>query len=152
MTWWFLPTVHKGLFEDCKTFYQLPSEKNYFYFDVECLKFFSTTKDKSVTEHVITAPYWEILFDLMCDVSDDTIIVVLCQKCEKIFHVIYYATKFLIKNQEKYTTTEKELLVVIFELEFFWEYLIGSEDVIFTDHATLKYIYNKGDSKSRLLW
>jgi len=41
--------------------------------------------------------------------------------------------------------------VVIFTLEKFRSYLIGSKVIVFTDHAALKYLLTKGDSKPRLL-
>jgi len=50
-----------------------------------------------------------------------------------------------------YYTTEKELLAVIFALEKFRSYLIGSKVILFTNHAALKYLLTKGDSKPRLL-
>jgi hypothetical protein len=43
------------------------------------------------------------------------------------------------------------LLAVIFALEKFRSYLIGSKVIIFTDHAALKFLLTKGDSKPRLL-
>ena len=45
--------------------------------------------------------------------------------------------------QLNYSTTEKELLAVIFALDKFYEYLIGSKVLIFTDHAALKYLLPK---------
>jgi hypothetical protein len=51
-----------------------------------------------------------------------------------------------------YTTTEKELLAVVFACEKFRSYLIGSPVVIFSDHAALKYILSKKDYKARLVW
>jgi len=41
--------------------------------------------------------------------------------------------------------------VVIFALENFCSYLIGFKVIVFTDHAALKYLSTKGDSKPRLL-
>ena len=55
------------------------------------------------------------------------------------------------ENQVNYSTTEKELLAVIFALEKFRSYLIGSKVIVFTYHAALKYLLTKGDSKPRLL-
>ena len=50
-----------------------------------------------------------------------------------------------------YTTTEKELLAVVFALDKFRSYLIGSKIVAFTDHATLKYLMAKQDAKPHLI-
>ena len=50
----------------------------------------------------------------MCDVSDFAMGLVLGQKTEKIFKVIYYARKTFNRAQENYSTTEKEMLAMAF--------------------------------------
>jgi hypothetical protein len=50
-----------------------------------------------------------------------------------------------------YTTTEKELLAVVFAYDKFRSYLVGSHVVVFSDHAALKYLLSKKDSKARLV-
>ena len=50
-----------------------------------------------------------------------------------------------------YTTTEKELLAIVFACEKFGSYLVGSPVVVFSDHATLTYLLSKKDSKARLV-
>ncbi|RVX01276.1 Retrovirus-related Pol polyprotein from transposon 297 [Vitis vinifera] len=50
-----------------------------------------------------------------------------------------------------YTTTEKELLAVVFALDKFRAYLVGSSIVVFTDHSALKYLLTKQDAKARLI-
>ena len=51
-----------------------------------------------------------------------------------------------------YATNEKEFLVFTFALEKFRSYLINSKVIIFTDHATLKHLLKKSDSKPRLTY
>ena len=53
--------------------------------------------------------------------------------------------------QRNYTTTEKELLVVIYALDIFRAYLVGSDIFIFTDHSALKYLLTKQNAKARLI-
>ena len=66
-------------------------------------------------------------------------------------HVIYYTSRILNNTQLNYATTEKEILAVIFAFEKFRSYLLGSKVIMYTDHATLKYLMNKKDSKPRLI-
>ncbi|GAU32930.1 hypothetical protein TSUD_152910 [Trifolium subterraneum] len=106
---------------------------------------------KLVTAPIIVAPNWELPFELMCDASDYAVGAVLGQRHAKFFHAIYYASKVLNENQVNYTTTEKELLAIVFALEKFRPYLIGSKVTVFSDHSALKYLLTKGDSKPRLL-
>ena len=50
-----------------------------------------------------------------------------------------------------YTTTEKELLAIVFALDKFRSYLVGSKVIVFTDHAAIKYLLTKQDAKPRLI-
>ena len=65
--------------------------------------------------------------------------------------MVYYASKTLNDAQMNYTTTEKEFLVMVFALDKFRNYLLGTSIVIFTNHSTLKYLLNKKDAKIRLI-
>jgi len=71
---------------------------------------------------------------------------VLTQKDGKLSHVIYYSSKTLDTAQANYTTTEKELLVVVFALDKFRLYILGSKVIVYTDHAALKFLLKKPDS------
>jgi len=73
------------------------------------------------------------------------------QRKDKKPYVIYYASKTLNSAQMNYTTTEKELLAIVFACEKFRSYLVGSPVVVFSDHAALKYLLFKKDSKARLV-
>jgi hypothetical protein len=57
----------------------------------------------------------------------------------------------LSDTQINYTTIEKELLAIVFALEKFKSYLVGAKVTIFIDHAALKYLLVKKDSKPRLI-
>ncbi|GKB11786.1 reverse transcriptase domain-containing protein [Tanacetum coccineum] len=50
------------------------------------------------------------------------------------------------------TTTEKELLAVVYAFEKFRPYLVLSKTIVYTDHSALKYLLAKQDAKPRLLW
>ncbi|RVW62948.1 Retrovirus-related Pol polyprotein from transposon 17.6 [Vitis vinifera] len=83
--------------------------------------------------------------------SDFAIGAVLGQKEDGKPCVIYYASKTLNEAQRNYTTTEKELLAVVFALDKFRAYLVGSFIIVFTDHSALKYLLTKQDAKARLI-
>jgi len=122
-----------------------------FHFDNDCMIAFNYLKEKLISAPIITAPNWNFNFELMCDATDYAVGVVLGQRKEKVFCVIHYASKILNDAQSNYTTTEKELLAIVYVLEKFRSYLIGSKVVVFTDHAAIKYLLNKSDSKPRLI-
>ena len=87
----------------------------------------------------------------MCDASDYAIGAVLGQKRERIFQVIYFASRTLNDAQLNYATTEKELLAIVFAFEKFRPYLIGNKVVFHTDHSAIKYLMTKKDTKPRLI-
>ena len=76
---------------------------------------------------------------------------VLGQMVDKKSYVIYYASKTLNDAQLNYTTIEKELLAIVFALDKFRSYLIGSLVIIYTNHSALKYLLSKSDAKPRLI-
>ena len=48
-------------------------------------------------------------------------------------------------------TTEKELLAVVYALEKFQPYILGSKIIIYTNHAALKYLLSNKEAKPRLI-
>ena len=54
-------------------------------------------------------------------------------------------------TQSNYTTTEKELLAIVYALEKFRAYLIGSKVIVYTDHAIIRYLLTKPELKPRLI-
>ncbi|XP_062109887.1 uncharacterized protein LOC133821759 [Humulus lupulus] len=122
-----------------------------FEFDEKCLLAFNILKESLTTAPIIQPPNWELPFELMCDASDYAVGAVLGQRVGKLPHVIYYASRTLNDAQLNYSTTEKELLAVIYALEKFRSYLIGTKVIIYTDHAALKYLLAKKEAKPRLI-
>nr|GFA11931.1 reverse transcriptase domain-containing protein [Tanacetum cinerariifolium] len=53
--------------------------------------------------------------------------------------------------EANYTTTEKEMLAVVYAFEKFSSYLIMNKSIVYTDHSALKYLFAKKDAKARLL-
>ncbi|KAM2604976.1 hypothetical protein TB2_033831 [Malus domestica] len=76
---------------------------------------------------------------------------VLGQMRDKKPHVIYYASRTLNDAQLNYSTIDKELLAIVFALDKFRSYLLGTKVIIYTDHATLKYLLTKKEAKPRLI-
>jgi hypothetical protein len=57
----------------------------------------------------------------------------------------------LTRPQLNYATMEKELLAVVFAIEKFRSYLVGTKVIVYRDHAALKYLLMKKDAKPRLI-
>nr|GEW14770.1 reverse transcriptase domain-containing protein [Tanacetum cinerariifolium] len=122
-----------------------------FIFSKECVEAFQTLKRKLIEAPILIAPDWDMPFELMCNASDFAIGAVLGQRQEKHFRSIHYASKTMTEAESNYTTTEKEMLAVVYAFEKFWSYLIMNKSIVYTDQSALKYLFAKKESKARLL-
>ncbi|XP_070676336.1 uncharacterized protein [Malus domestica] len=94
-----------------------------FDFNNEFLHAFNSHKNLLTYVPIMMAPDWSLPFELMCDASDYAVGAILGQK----------------------------LLAVVFALEKFRSYLIGSKVIVFSDHAAPKYLLTKKEAKPRLI-
>ena len=100
-----------------------------------------------VSAPVLQPPNCEQPFKIMCDASNFAVGAVLGQRKEGKPYVIYYASKLLDEAQINYTTTEKELLAIVYAFDKFRAYLVGHRVIVYSDHAALKYLLSKKDAK-----
>jgi hypothetical protein len=97
-----------------------------FIFYEECKQAFGVLKKILTSTPVIQPPKWGAPFEIMCDTSDYAVGAILGQCIDKLPHVIYYASQTLNDVKLNYSITEKELLAIIFALDKFRSYLLGS--------------------------
>jgi hypothetical protein len=90
-----------------------------FDFDNQCKEAFAKLKEALVTAPIVQPPDWTLPFELMCDASDFAVGAVLGQRKSNALHVIHYASKTLDDAQVNYTTTEKELLAIVYAFDKF---------------------------------
>nr|GEZ73117.1 reverse transcriptase domain-containing protein [Tanacetum cinerariifolium] len=109
------------------------------------------TTEKLTEALILIALNWDQPFELMCDASDYAVGAVLGQRIKKHFRPIHYASKTMNQAETNYTTTEKEMLAVVYAFEKFRSYLIMNRSIVYTDHSALKYLFAKKDAKARLL-
>ncbi|KAM5555299.1 hypothetical protein ABKV19_023282, partial [Rosa sericea] len=117
----------------------------------KCQEAFDTLKAALTSAPIMMPPDWTLPFEIMCDASDYAVGAVLGQRKEKKPHAIYYASRTLNDAQLNYSTTEKELLAVVFALDKFRSYLLQTKIIVYTDHAALKYLLSKKEAKPRLI-
>ena len=108
-----------------------------FEWNSECQQRFEELKAYLTTAPIVRAPNWQLPFEVMCDASDLAVGEILGQRAEGKPYVVYYAIKTLNEAQRNYTTTEKELLAVVYALDKF--------------RAYLKYLLTKQNAKARLI-
>ena len=120
-------------------------------FDEKCKCAFEEIKDRLIRDPIIATPNWNKVFEILCDANDFSMGSLLGQRANKTFITIYYASKTFNEAQENYSTTEKEMLAMVFTCKKFRSYILGSHVIVHTDHATIKYLMAKKDTKSRLI-
>ncbi|GKA60864.1 reverse transcriptase domain-containing protein [Tanacetum coccineum] len=129
----------------------LLEKETLFIFSKECIEAFETLTMKLTQAPILVALDWDLPIEIMCDASDFSVGAVLGQRKPKHFQPIHYASKTMTEAQAHYTTTEKELLAVVYAFEKFRPYLVLSKSIVYTDHSALKYLLAKQDAKPRLL-
>ncbi|KAI3506429.1 hypothetical protein L1887_28787 [Cichorium endivia] len=122
-----------------------------FIFDEECVKAFNILKNKLVEAPILKPPDWTKPFEIMCDASNYAAGAVLGQRIDRKPVVICYTSKTFSEAQLNYTTTEKELLAVVFTLDKFRSYICGSKVVVYIDHIVARHLLAKKESKPRLI-
>jgi hypothetical protein len=117
----------------------------------ECDKAFDILKEKLSTAPILIFPNWEIEFHVHVDASGISLGAILAQPGEgNMDHPIYFSNRKLSQAERNYTTTEREGLAMIYALQKFRHYLLGSHFKFFTDHSALKYLVNKPVLEGRI--
>ncbi|RDY05727.1 Retrovirus-related Pol polyprotein from transposon 17.6, partial [Mucuna pruriens] len=121
--------------------------------DQPCIEAFQELKSRLTSAPILQAPNWDLPFELMCDASNSALGAILGQRARvgQLAHVIAYASRTMDPTQQNYTRIEKELLAIVFALDKFRSYLLGSKIIVFSNHAALRYLLKKLDAKPRLI-
>ncbi|GKB45596.1 reverse transcriptase domain-containing protein [Tanacetum coccineum] len=122
-----------------------------FNFSEEFTQTFDKLKHELTQDPIMIKLDWSLPFKVMYDASDYAIRAVLGQRIDKHFKPIHYTSKTMNEAQKNYTTTDKELLAVVFAFDKFRQYLVLSQTIVFTDHSALRYLFTKQDAKPRLI-
>jgi hypothetical protein len=94
-----------------------------------------TSVNGTKLENQISCAYWRINFALG---------VMLGQNPNNtIDKLIYYASRLMNNAKKNYTTTKKEVLVMIYVVKKLRHYLLKNSFIFSIDHQTLLYIVNK---------
>ena len=110
-----------------------------------CENSFQLLKKKLTTAPVLILPNGEDKFIVYCDAFRVGLGCVLMQNGR----VVAYASRQLKKHKQNYPTHDLEMAAVIFALKIWRHYLYGVTCEIFTDHKSLKYIFQQKDLNLR---
>ncbi|GAU10407.1 hypothetical protein TSUD_417730 [Trifolium subterraneum] len=116
-----------------------------FVWDEKCEKSFQELKEKLTTVPVLILPDAKELFVVYCDASKLGLGGVLMQKGK----VVAYASRQLKVHERNYPTHDLELAAVVFALKVWRHYLYGSRFEVFSDHKSLKYLFDQKELNMR---
>nr|GEX03359.1 retrotransposable element Tf2 [Tanacetum cinerariifolium] len=106
---------------------------------------FCILKEKLCNAPVLALPDGPNDFVVYCDASNQRFGCVLMQRGK----MIAYASRQLKIHEKNYTTHDLELGAVVFALKIWRHYLYGTKSVIYTDHKSLQYIFDKKELNMR---
>ncbi|GAU46655.1 hypothetical protein TSUD_281460 [Trifolium subterraneum] len=116
-----------------------------FVWDEKCEKIFQELKEKLTTGPVLILPDAKESFVVYCDASKMGLGGVLMQKGK----VVAYASRQLKVHERNYPTHDLELAAIVFALKVWRHYLYGSRFEVFSDHKSLKYLFDQKELNMR---
>jgi len=112
---------------------------------------FQGMKDRLCTAPVLAYPNFNLPFILTTDASKLAVAAVLSQVQDGAERPIAYASREKNTADRNYSTTEAEMLALVWAAKYFRCYLYGKRSVVRTDHSALTYMRNFAYSNCRLL-
>jgi len=64
---------------------------------------------------------------------------------------VAYTSRLLSTAEQNYSTIEKELLAIVYSVQFFRPYVYGRKFTLVTDHQPLKWLHSMKDPTSRFV-
>jgi len=129
----------------------LTKKNEKFSWDTEKECAFRTLQQKLTNPPILSYFYNNRKTEIRTDASDAGLGAILSQyESNGNNVVIEYASRSLTKSEKNYSTTEKELLAVVFAIYKFKPYITGIHFIIKTDHHALCFVMRKPELAPRL--
>ena len=111
----------------------------------QCEKSFEELKKRLTTSPVLILPDPAKQFVVYCDASKQGLGCVLMQDRK----FVAYASRQLRVHEENYPTHDLELAAIVFALKISRHYLYGTRFEVFSDHKSLKYLFDQKELNMR---
>ena len=103
-----------------------------------CDEAFAQLKTKLSSPPILSFPQFNMQFTVDCDASLEGLGAVLSQENDRC--VVAYASRVLTKQERQYCATRREMLALIWAIQYFKPYLWGRPFKVRTDHSALKWL------------
>ncbi|XP_052723719.1 uncharacterized protein LOC108344536 [Vigna angularis] len=124
---------------------QLTRKDHPFAWTDRCESSFQELKQKLTSAPVLVIPDTARPFEVYCDASLQGLGCVLMQDKR----AVAYASRQLKIHERNYPTHDLELAAVVFALKIWRHYLYGSVFQVFSDHKSLKYLFDQKELNMR---
>jgi len=124
---------------------KLTRKNNLFKWTPECEQSFQELKKRLTTTPVLIMLDPNEKFEVYCDASRNGLGCVLMQNR----NVVAYASRQLKPHETNYPTHDLELAAVVFALKIWRHYLYGVRFEVFSDHKSLKYLFDQKELNMR---
>ena len=113
-------------------------------------KAYNELKNKLVEAPILIFPDFKSNFEIFSDASGVAIGAVLVQKVGEIYHPVAFASRQLNKHEKNYSTSEREMLAIVWAAKHFNSYIYGRHEKFHTDHRPLATLAKSKEPNGRL--
>jgi len=124
---------------------QLTRKDQPFAWTGKCEESFQELKRRLTSALILVIPDVGKPFEVYCDASHLGLGCVLMQKKK----VVAYASRQLKVHEGNYPTHDLELAAIVFALKIWRHYLHGAKSWVFSDHKSLKYLFDQKELNMR---
>jgi len=124
---------------------QLTRKYQHFAWTDRCKQSFVELKERLTYALVLVIPDTSKLFEVYCNASHQGLCGALMQEKK----VVAYASRQLKVHEKNYPTHDLELAVMVFTLKIWRHYLYGVQFHVFSDHKSLKYLFDQKELNMR---
>jgi len=111
----------------------------------KCEESFQELKRRLTSAPILVIPDVGKPFEVYCDASHLGLGCVLMQEKK----VVAYASRQLKVHERNYPTHDLELVAIVFALKIWSHYLYGAQFCVFSDHKSLKYLFDQKELNMR---
>jgi len=144
LAWYYMRFV-EGFSRMLSPLTQLTRKDQPFSWIDECEVCFEDMKRRLTTAPILAIPDTTKMFEVYCDASYQGLGCVLMQEKRP----IAYTSRQLKVHEKNYPTHDLELAAVVFALKTWRHYLYGSQFQVFSDHKSLKYLFDQKELNMR---
>jgi len=124
---------------------QLTKKDQPFSWTDECDVYFEDMKRRFTTAPILAIPDTTKMFEVYCYASYQGLRYVLMQEKRP----VAYASRQLKVHEKNYPTHDLELAAIVFALKTWRHYLYGSQFQVFSDHKSLKCLFDQKELNMR---